>query len=1466
MKQKTWAKWVALAACAAMAAPVAATASAATNTASSGFGQGVMSSRLTKANGTKLVFIQTVGRSGLEVSGLKGTSTKARLQMKSAAVAAANKAAATANGVFDQLKKLDPSAKRVYTTSYTVPGVAVYADSAALRTLAERNANVVKISPITLKTATTASTADTTAANAKPANADNDALTRALSAWTQTGKTGKGVNIAIMDTGLDYTHADFGGPGTTAAYQEALNSKTVPAGTYDSAKFLGGTDLAGTDYYPNDNVHTTPDPDSNPIDGEGGHHGTHVAGTAAGYGVTKDGKSAKDVDYTKLSEADVRSMTIAPGSAPQAGIYSVKVFGDNGGSTGLVGAGLDWVAENLAKGEKIDILSMSLGGGYGTPDDPDTAKVDALTKQGVLSVVAAGNDGDYTDIMGSPATAPSSLAVAASQSGGTLQDSITATAPSDIADTKLPGQYSQNYTKLEDFSVTGKVVKVTDPDNLNGCSAYSDADAAAVKGNIAWVEWDDANVACGSGTRFNNAEKAGAVGIIFASQSKMPSAGIAGNADIPGFQVTAPGVEKIQKALDAGTLEVKLSSDQRMSMPVNYADELSDTVADFTSRGLHGSADGTVKPDVAAPGVGIVSASAGTGTKPEVMSGTSMATPLTSGVAALTFEAHPGWTPEQVKAAVMNTADHDVTISKNGTAMSPIRVGTGRIDALNAVNNPVTVADKDDTTAVTGQFGIVQVPKAGYKATKTFTVTNNSDKAVSYDVAYQPRTETPGVTYTVSTSKLDVPANGSATFDVTLDIPDQSALKHTRDTTQPVKNPSLSTHNTNYVTDASGIVRLAPVSGSDATFSALRVAVSSAPRPASETKSSITLDKAGSREGTLKITGDGFTGSGENSYTSEVVPMQLLAEDPAGDEASSAETARSAAAGDIRAFGYTTTARQVSDPSQAYLVFGLQTSKTWSRLGNNFIPDVLLDTNGDGQTDYEVAVSTAEPISGKSTGTDAVWVETIDEQTGNVVDSEPLPDSVIADSNVVVLPTKLSAIGVTSSAQTKKITARPIILSSTAANVSSSSIADYTDGVQFDALNPYLWYGDEGQSGSGTYTYADKNGTTVAAHLGAGPNALKAQGLILHLNGVDPVKSTDETDNIDIQDVTAPAEVDKTKLQTLVDTAKQLKESDYTADSWAALKTALDAAEKTLADENATQDDVDAAATALQTAIDGLKKAEPAVDKSKLQALVDSTKVYKQSDYTGNSWAAFQAALKSANDVLGNDKATQAEVDAAYDALTKAIDGLVKAADKTKLQTLVDTAKQLKESDYTADSWKTFADALKNAEDVLGNDGATQAEVDAAATKLQTAIDGLKKPTPQLDTTKLTALVDSAKAIKNDGYTKASWAALQKALKSAEGVLTDKNATQEQVNAAYAALTAAVDGLAKEPAPQPKPQPGTAKPGSGNGAGAPSQSGSNGKGNGLGKTGAAVESVAAFALLAVIAGAGVMVTRRKMSR
>lgn len=1177
----------------------------------------------------------------------------------------AQEAKRMADKAFKDLKAIDPQASLLYDVSYSLSGAVVTADASALRKLYEHSDLVTHVVPVRAVKALDDEKGKTGPGRKgdgiAPANTHNDQLVDAVKTWNETHKTGKGQNIAIVDTGLDYTHADFGGKGTEAAYRTALGSRANPLTDptlktlLDASKYKGGYDFAGADYG-SDNAHRVPVPDENPIDGEGGHHGTHVAGTAAGYGVSADGTRFSG-DYTGLTQAQVTGMRVGPGSAPEAGIYALKVFGDKGGTTNLTLQALDWVAKHNMEdtANKIGIVSMSLGSSFGAVDDPINRAVDALSKDDVLSVIAAGNEGDVTDIAGSPGSAPTALTVAASQSGKAFQDAaLVAAGPASLLNQKIAGQYSVSYTAP--ISVTGKVVRVKAADNLNGCKPYSDDDKAAVNGNIAYVDWNDDDVACGSAKRFDNAAAAGAKAIVFPSQSNIPEAEIAGNESIPGFQIfkKAATDADFRSAIDAGTLQLTLSDNLRMSVDADYSSEYEDTVASFTSRGIHGSYDGTAKPDVSAPGVNIISASAGSGNGSESMNGTSMATPLTSGVAALVRQAHPGWNAYRVKTQMVNTADHDVLTAGSSTAYGPLRVGTGRIDAFAAVNNTVGVSSSDDGT-VTGQFGIVQVPQAGYKADRTFTVTNDSDKSKTYRLSYAPRTSTPGVSYSLDKDTVTVAAHSTAQFKVTLNIPDQSKLRHIRDVTQSVE---VAGKNRSYVSDSTGVVKLTPTQQEDGAFG-LRVALTAAPKPVSQTSSLYEETVSGNRHLTMK--GHGIGSEREaTSYTSQAIPMVLGVEDPVdgyyGDP--NVDAQRSLAAADIRSVAYASTAPQMADPSKGMLYFGIVTDKSWSHLGNgNVDPAVYLDTDGDGVPNYAITVLTE--MKGAQFDTVLAVTYKIDGNGWSIADLEPIDDAFISDSNQVILSASLSAMGYKKGSTNTRITYQVETMSSNAAGAAEQYVADSAGDIRqdgFDAYNPPVWFGEKKDGKPAGAYFDDREGSVIPVNQAVTRSSGADKIITLHTRGQVPEQASDQLKT----DVSTLVVIDKARLQAAVDQYSKLNAKSYTKASWDALQSALTAARAVLSNPDAVQRDIDMAYQNLQTAYQGLVPASAKVSKDKLKAAVEVAKSLKQSDYTKASWDPYAAALSKAEQVLANPNATQEEVNKAEQALQTARAGLVR--------------------------------------------------------------------------------------------------------------------------------------------------------------------------------------------------------------
>jgi subtilisin family serine protease len=214
--------------------------------------------------------------------------------------------------------------------------------------------------------------------------------------WNGLRDQGEGIRIAIVDTGIDYTHRNFGGPGTPSAYANN-NGTTIEPGTFPTAKVIGGYDFAGDNYHPDpnnpDSAAPTPDPD--PLDQQG--HGSHVAGTAAGFGVP--GK-------------------IGAGVAPRALLYAYKVFStDPYTPDPVVLAGMERAVDPNGDGDltdHADVINLSLADDYGLATDPLSVASDRAVSVGAIVVAAAGNAGNRPYITGTPATANDVISVGAS--------------------------------------------------------------------------------------------------------------------------------------------------------------------------------------------------------------------------------------------------------------------------------------------------------------------------------------------------------------------------------------------------------------------------------------------------------------------------------------------------------------------------------------------------------------------------------------------------------------------------------------------------------------------------------------------------------------------------------------------------------------------------------------------------------------------------------------------------------------------------------------------------------------------------------------------------------------------------------------------------------------------------------------------------------------------------------------------
>ncbi|RZQ64540.1 S8 family serine peptidase [Amycolatopsis suaedae] len=1013
-----------------------------------------LSPRLHAQEGRVTAFVELAKRPAVDA--FNAERGRGKEQAKRAARAAKTETEGAVDSVVGQLRSGDAGTKLLAETSNAVPGAVVTADAGHLRELAKRD-DVVSVRTVVPKTRTNTSAVQ---------------LTRTLNVWQQTGRLGDGIRVGVIDDGVDYTHAHFGGPGTKEAYRAIDRTKIDPS-FFPTAKVVGGTDLVGDDYDSGGQGEVTvPKPDPNPI--SCGSHGTHVAGTAAGFGVNADGSTFTG-DYPKLTPETVGAMRIGPGTAPKALIYAIKVFGCHG-STNVTSQALDWALDPDGDGDftdHLDLVNLSLGSDYGAPDDPDSLFVRKLAANNVLPVFSGGNGGDLYDIGGSPGNTPEALTVASSRDASVVRDVVESVTPPG----QRTGQFSQEFAGYDTLDLTGDVTRISAA-NDDGCDPYSDADRAAVAGKIVWLEWDDndATRQCGSVARSSNAEQAGAKGALFTSKLEHFAAGIAGNATLPTFQLTGSATTALRPALDAGTLRVRMAGTGRAALQT-FDQSIVDTPSSFTSRGVRGP---SVKPDVAAPGDSIASAFSGSGNDRTVLSGTSMAAPHTSGIAALIRQAHPDWTVEEVKAAVVNTAGADIK-SQAGAVYAPQRVGSGRVDAKAALDNEVLAYVMDNPGSVSATFGTVEA--AGpVSLTKTLKVVNKGVRPVEFGVAYQGVTQLPGVRYELDKASLKLSPRGIGTVRVTLKIDDPKALRKVIDPTMETVQAGLARQ---FLADASGKVVFTPKAGATV---GLRVPVYAAPKPvaAITTPGAIGFG-AGQTQAVLNLGGRGVTqGTGSQAYRSLVSVFELQAQSPqlpecAGDVTEGCTINGTAKGGDIRYVGATSTAplaRQQGNPGDALLAFGVATWSDWANLGSNTVPFVDIDTTGDGRPDFETYVS-------KSTGTDVLLVVTVD-ITGprpRTVDVQPLNghfgdvDTNVFDSNVVVLPVRLTALGIDPNADTHRISYT--VGTTGYYRAPGSSVIDSTPAVSFDATSPGYWVQGGGDA---ALTYLARPGTALVVN------------------------------------------------------------------------------------------------------------------------------------------------------------------------------------------------------------------------------------------------------------------------------------------------------------------------------------------------------------------------------------------------
>jgi len=634
--------------------------------------------------------------------------------------------------LLDRVYRLDPKARAVASTQLVLNAVFVEVDASVLPRLANDRA-VMRITPVGNYQLDLSETVPYIGASAVQAK----------------GYTGKGIKVAVLDSGIDYTHAALGGSGDPADYANN-DPNVIEPGTFPTAKVVGGYDFTGS-VWPNGPE--APDPD--PIDdGSAAGHGTHVA----------------DIIGGKL------------GVAPGASLYAVKVCSSVSSSCSGIALiqGMEYSVNPNGDGrlnDRVDIINMSLGSNYGQPFDDDlAAAVDNATRLGVLTVASAGNGGDKPFINGTPAAANTALSVAQTAVPSAFQPLMQITAPASIVGT-FPAVFQPWSAPLAGVIEAPVQFGNGAGGNLLGCNAFAPGSLA---GKIVLVD----RGACGFSIKISNiAAGGGLAGIIGLVAPGDPFEGGfgGGTPNVPGYMVS----QAVSARLKSGLPNTVVRFDPAFGIP------LAGTMVGSSSRGPQHEDTHLIKPEIGAPGAS-VSAIAGSGTGTGPFGGTSGAAPMVAGSAALLLEATGGTkatakgtasgkaighglTPVEVKARLMNNGFTAVVNNPLTGELAPIsRIGGGEVRVDRAVKAPAAAWDNAVPQGALS-FGFVDVADEVVTITRTVRVRNYSNKRISYTVTPSFRfanDEANGAVSVSAPSTVSVgPGRGSDTlFDVSITI------------------------------------------------------------------------------------------------------------------------------------------------------------------------------------------------------------------------------------------------------------------------------------------------------------------------------------------------------------------------------------------------------------------------------------------------------------------------------------------------------------------------------------------------------------------------------------------------------------------------------------------------------------------------------------------------------------------------
>ncbi len=884
----------------------------------------------------------------------------------------------------------------------------------------------------------------------------------------ESGFRGEGISIGVIDTGVDYTHAIFGGSGNPAVF--AANNPTVIGDTpgFPGAKVVGGKDLVGENYNAADPARNTPDPD--PIDSQSNGHGTATAGIAAGFGVNDNGTTYSG-DYRQTLDFETL-FKIPPGVAPRASLWAWKVLGRDARSatsSAVVTAAIDCALDPNDDGNFADrnqVVILPGGGPFSNlPSDPAITAINNAAQLGVIFVGPTGNGGDTHLAAGGLSNAEGALAVAASAHDGLFYQAVVVTSPSNVA-----GRYPAAVAEFGPFfgKLGGEKYYGVPAD---GCAPLTNG--AQVAGNIAFLD----RGTCPLTTKARNAQNAGARAAIIANNTptlptNIGDDGTGSDINIPTFLIDMNAADRIRSALNSGAI-VNISLTPGDVFPLT---NLADSVASFSPYG--GVYLPTIlKPDITAPGANVHAPDAGSGNNGFYFTGSSASAPHVAGSAALQRQKDPTATALKINWGLRSMG---LKLFSGANSAPPERgpstVGGGRVDAQAAATTKAVLTNTDFT--VLNLYGDVRFPNAAQTNQQMYILAWNDASATSYNAVYTSNADLPGANVSITNPTGTAPPNSTVSIPVSFNI-NPAALKR-------ICAPWIS------LTQANNPRHCLPEEQGYVTINLgnnqpVRTPFYSAVRPASQMGTTQTSLNLANPTGTLPLN---LSGQGVNNGPSQPTdpislasPFELQGIDP-----NDSTTPPSLDFLDLQYTGVRSNFKTAGGITNTRLIFGISTYGDWGS-PNQFTINVFIDTNRDGTDDFQLFNTSLPNAQG---GPSDVYITRLRNISTGVVTTQffansfsaAMLDTAVFYNNVISLPVSAAALGLTDANGKFDYQVKTII---------GNVVVDQSARFTYDATKPGLDFG------ASTMYFDQPGGTIPVSYVLGDFRAANSEGaLLLH--------------------------------------------------------------------------------------------------------------------------------------------------------------------------------------------------------------------------------------------------------------------------------------------------------------------------------------------------------------------------------